>query len=87
MLGFGFVASLAIIWVTHNYRKFKISVAIPKERTLPHSLIQSEKHYSIIKLLNKFTLSTSNSIILSPPSSFSRVKELTFGIQIYGTFK
>jgi len=26
----GFVASLAIIWVIHNYGKFKISVAIPK---------------------------------------------------------
>jgi len=30
MLGLGFVASLAIIWVIHNYGKFKISVAIPK---------------------------------------------------------
>jgi len=27
---FGVLASLAIIWVTHNYGKFKISVAIPK---------------------------------------------------------
>ena len=49
--------------------------------------MQSEKHYSIIFLLNKFALSTSNSVILSPPSSISRIKELTFGIQIYGTFK
>ena len=39
MLGLGFVASLAIIRVIHNYGKFKISVAIPKQRTLPHSLI------------------------------------------------
>ena len=30
MLGLGFVASLAIIWVIHNYGKLKISVAIPK---------------------------------------------------------
>jgi len=30
MLGLGFVASLAIIQVIHNYGKFKISVAIPK---------------------------------------------------------
>ena len=30
MLGLGFVASLTIIWVMHNYGKFKISVAIPK---------------------------------------------------------
>ena len=30
MLGLGFVASLAIIRVKHNYGKFKISVAIPK---------------------------------------------------------
>jgi len=30
VLGLGFVASLAIIWVIHNYGKFKISVAIPK---------------------------------------------------------
>ena len=29
MLGLGFVASLAILWVIHNYGKFKISVAIP----------------------------------------------------------
>ena len=29
-LGLGFVASLAIIRVIHNYGKFKISVAIPK---------------------------------------------------------
>jgi len=38
---FGVVASLAIIWVTHNYGKFKISVAIPKLRTLPRSLISN----------------------------------------------
>ena len=30
MLGLGFVASLAIIRVIHDYRKFKISIAIPK---------------------------------------------------------
>jgi len=30
MLGLGFVASLAIIPVIHNYGKFKISVAITK---------------------------------------------------------
>jgi len=30
MLGLGFVASLTIIWVMHNYGKFKISIAIPK---------------------------------------------------------
>jgi len=30
MLGLGFVASLAIIWVIQKYGKFKISVAIPK---------------------------------------------------------
>ena len=29
-LGLGFVASLAVIQVIHNYGKFKISVAIPK---------------------------------------------------------
>jgi len=27
---FGVVASLAIIWVIHNYGKFKISIVIPK---------------------------------------------------------
>jgi len=30
MLSLWFVASLATIWVIHNYGKFKISVAIPK---------------------------------------------------------
>ena len=30
MLGLGFAASLVIIWVIHNYGKFKISIAIPK---------------------------------------------------------
>jgi len=30
MLGLGFVASLAIIWVIQKYGKFKISIAIPK---------------------------------------------------------
>jgi len=30
MKGSHAVASLAIIWVTHNYGKFKISIAIPK---------------------------------------------------------
>ena len=30
MLGLGFAASLAIIWVVHKYDKFKISIAIPK---------------------------------------------------------
>ena len=34
MLGLGFVASLAVVWVIHNYGKFQISVAIPKLRTL-----------------------------------------------------
>jgi len=30
MLALRFVTSLAVIWVIHNYGKFKISVAIPK---------------------------------------------------------
>jgi len=30
MLGLGFVASIAITRVVHNYGKFKIFVAIPK---------------------------------------------------------
>ena len=30
VLGLGFVASLANIWVINNYGKFKISIAIPK---------------------------------------------------------
>jgi len=34
-----FAASLAIILTIHHYSKFKISLAIPKWRTLSHSLI------------------------------------------------
>jgi len=47
---FGVVASLAIIWVTHNYGKFKISVAIPKERSLPRSLILCSSRVVWIKI-------------------------------------
>jgi len=34
MLGLGVVASLAIIWVTHNYGKFKISLNMERYRVL-----------------------------------------------------
>ena len=37
MLGLGFVASLAIIWVIRNYGKFKISVAIQIENATTFS--------------------------------------------------
>ena len=35
----GFVASLSIVLLVHQYYKFKISLAIPKQRRLPHSLL------------------------------------------------
>ena len=38
----GFVAPLAIIRVTHNYRKFEIFLAIPKYRMLLRALIDIE---------------------------------------------
>ena len=37
MLGLGFVASLAIIWVIRNYGKFKISIAIQIENATTFS--------------------------------------------------
>jgi len=52
MLGLGFVASLAIIWVIHNYGKFKISVAIQIENaTLFSDKSVTAKSYPFPQLL------------------------------------